>query len=1033
MIDGKEAKALDANAARKAPSEEVVGAVAVVGGGVGGVQAALDLAESGYKVYLLEASPAIGGVMAQLDKTFPTNDCSMCILSPKLVECGRHRTIEVLTLSRVEGIEGEAGHFRLSVRQDARYVDAAKCVACGLCAEKCPSKAEDAFNEGLKPRKAIYIPYPQAVPLTYAIDPASCRYLTKGKCRVCEKVCPAEAISFDDEAKAFELHVGAILLVPGFQEFSPKAKYHYGFGRFPNVVTSIQFERILSASGPFGGHVERPSDGKTPKRLAFIQCVGSRDVKVGRPYCSAVCCMYAIKEAIIAKEHDPSLDITVFFMDMRAYGKGFDAYFEQAQREHGITFVRSNVSLVKETGDDGNLLVEFAEEEGPLKEEAFDIVILSVGLEPSPATRRTAALLGIDLNDYGFCRTHELAPLQTTKGGIFAAGAFQGPKDIPETVTQASGAAGCASVLLADKRKSLVAAKDYPPELDVSRDEPRIGVFVCHCGINIGGVVDVKEVREYASTLPHVVFAEENLYTCSQDTQLTIAQRIKEHGLNRIIVAACTPRTHEPLFQETLREAGLNKYLFEMANIRDQCSWVHMEEKERATLKAKDLVRMAVSKARWVEPLEGHMVDMNPSALVIGGGVAGMTAALNLARQGFPVHLVEKEPSLGGIARRIHFTLKGESVAAFLDELVTRVLREPNISVYCESSTEESSGYMGNFVTRIARGREKEMETVEHGVVILATGGLEATPQEYCYGESGQVLTLTELEEAIAGKDRKVTQSKNLVLIQCVGSRCDERPYCSRVCCSKSLKLALQLKRLVPRVNTYVLYRDMRTYGFKEELYQEAREKGVCFIRYDPEIKPTVRRIETEEGETLLVKVKDPILGEELLIEADLVGLATAVTAPKENKELSQLFKVPLTQEGFFLEAHMKLRPVDFSTEGVFMCGLAHAPKFLEESIAQAEAAASRATTVLTKEKVLSEAVVARIDKDRCSGCKLCIGVCPFEAISFSETENVATVNEVLCKGCGCCAACCPSAACSVANFTDQQILAAVEAMAEAL
>jgi heterodisulfide reductase subunit A len=1006
---------------------EKVGAVMVVGGGVGGVQAALDLAESGYKVYLVEDSPAIGGVMAQLDKTFPTNDCSMCILSPKLVECGRHESIEILTNTKVTGIKGDAGNFTVTLLKRPRYVDIEKCVACGLCAEKCPTKVKDAYNEGLAERKAIYIPYPQAVPLSYLIDPEHCRFFTKGKCRVCEKLCQSKAINFEEKEETIEVKVGSVILIPGFSEFSPLAKYHYGYGRFENVVTSIQFERILSASGPYKGHVERSSDKKAPHRIAFIQCVGSRDVKVGNPYCSAVCCMYAIKESIIAREHSPDLDITIFFMDLRAYGKGFDAYYEQAKAQ-GIHFVRSMVSTVTET-EDKNLLLEYVTEEGKVNKEEFDLLVLSVGMEPTPTVKELAETLGIELNQYGFCKTSEFAPLSVTRPGIFVAGAFQGPKDIPETVMQASGAAGNSSAILSSVRKSLVVEKEYPQEKPVEAEEPRIGVFVCHCGINIAGVVDVTKVREYAATLPYVVFVDQNLYTCSQDTQERIKEKINEHNLNRIVVAACTPRTHEPLFQETMKEAGLNRYLFEMANIRDQCSWVHMQKKEEATEKAKNLVKMAVAKAALLKPLKQLSLSLSHDALIVGGGIAGMNAALNLADQGFTVHLIEKEKELGGIARSLHYSLNGEEIPAYLASLIEKVTHHPMITVYTEATISKVSGYVGNFKTEITvKGKPVQ---IEHGVVIIATGASEYKPEEYLYQKDRRVVTLLDLEGEIAKNSRRLKKAKTAVFIQCVGSREEKRPYCSRVCCTQSIKLALKLKEINPAINIYVLYRDIRTYGFKEDLYQKARDLGIVFIRYDLDTKPKVEVVKEGTKSSLMVIVYDPIVKEPLVIDTDILALAAATLAQKENKELSQFFKVPLTQDGFFLEAHMKLRPVDFATEGVFMCGLAHFPKFIDETIAQAQAAASRATTVLVKDTLLSEGIIASIDRERCSGCKLCVRVCPYEAISFDEKENVAQVNEVLCKGCGNCAACCPSAACFVQNFQDLQILAEVDALIE--
>jgi len=1016
---------------------ERIGAILVVGGGVGGIQASLDLADSGYYVYLLEHSPAIGGVMAQLDKTFPTNDCSMCILSPKLVECGRHLNIEIITNAQVKGITGKSGNFKVSILKNPSYVDPEKCVACGACAEKCPTKVEDEFNEGFSKRKAIYIPYPQAVPHVYHIDPKHCRYLNKGKCQLCVKVCQRNAIDFDMKKEVGELSVGAVVLAPGFDEYDALKKYPYGYGRYANVITSIQFERLLSASGPFEGHLMRPSDQAEPKRIAFIQCVGSRDVQYGNGYCSGVCCMYAVKESIIAKEHAPETDITIFYMDMRAYGKGFDAYYEEAQEKHGIRFVPSNVASVKEIPATKNPLVKYVSEEGKATEEEFDLVVLSVGLEPSKSSKELARALDIDLNHYGFCSTRGFTPLTTSKPGIFVTGVFQGPKDIPETVAQSSGAAALASALLSPARGSLVKHKELPKELDVSGQPPVIGVFVCHCGINIGSVVDVKSVVDYAKTLPNVVYAEENLYSCSQDTQERIKELIKEHNLNRVVVASCSPRTHEPLFQETIQEAGLNRYLFELANIRDQCSWVHMQEKEAATEKSKDLVRMAVARARLIQPLKKLTLELNPSALVIGGGIAGMVSALNIADQGFRAFLIEKETELGGMTRSIYSTLEGDGVQDSLDALINRVYTHPAITVYTNAELKEVSGYVGNYTSIITlKGKEEPVE-LKHGVAIIATGAQEYMTSEYRYGKDRRVFTQHDLEEELFRNSRRLKRIKNVVMIQCVSSRNEEHPYCSRICCSQAIKNALKLKEQNPGVNIYILYRDMRTYGLKEDYYRQAREKGIIFIRYDPETKPEVKFLKGEEEDGLVVIANDPFLGAKLSIDPDLLVLSVATIPAESNKEIALLFKVPLTKEGFFLEAHVKLRPVDFATDGVFLCGMAHYPKHIEETISQANAVGSRVATILSKGMVEAEANISVVDETRCKGCGLCVEVCPYHAISLEDHKTrletlefnarKAIINPASCKGCGSCAATCPLGAILPLHYTTGQIEAMID------
>ncbi|MEM2104951.1 MAG: CoB--CoM heterodisulfide reductase iron-sulfur subunit A family protein [Candidatus Bathyarchaeia archaeon] len=999
-------------------AKEKVGAVLVVGGGVAGIQASLDLADSGFKVYLVDEGASIGGVMAQLDKTFPTNDCSMCILSPKLVATGRHPNITILTNTEILGLDGEAGNFEVKLRKRSRYIIEDKCNGCGLCAQKCPIEAVDMYNEGLSERGAIYVDYPQAVPLKYKIDREKCI-----GCGTCYEICKAKAVAYDQQDSEATLKVGSIILAPGFEPFDARLKTEYGYGRYPNVVTSIEFERILSASGPYGGLVVRPSDGEIPKKIAFIQCVGSRDYQLGNTYCSAACCMYGMKEAVIAKEHTPTkLEPTIFYMDLRAYGKEFDAYYNRAREEWGIKFVRSRVAGVTEDPLTGNLFVHYVEDETP-KTEEFDMVVLSIGMQPPKGAEKLAKALGIKLNKYNYCETGHFTPLETSKPGIFVCGAFSAPKDIPESVAQASGAAAKAMNVVATERGKLVTVKEYPSERNVSQEEPRIGVFVCHCGINIGGVVNVPEVVEYAKTLPYVVYAEANLYTCSQDTQKLIREKIQQHNLNRVVVASCTPRTHEPLFRETVQEAGLNPYLFEMTNIRDQCSWVHMHEPKEATEKAKDLVRSIVAKAKLLKPLKKPEISVTPVGLVIGGGVSGMTAALELARQGFEVHLVEREKELGGHLRTIHYLLeKGEDPKERLNALIREVMENEKIHVHLDSEVAEVSGFVGNFKSKIKNHSGKE-EEVEHGVVIVATGATEYKPKEYLYGKDPRVMTQHELEEKLANGKFK---AKNVVMIQCVGARNEERPNCSRICCGQAIKNALKIKELSPETEVYVLFKDICSYGFKEDYYREAAQKGVLFINYEDERKPQVAN---DDGK-LKVSFWEPVLKETVEIEPDFLILSAATIPNPDNKRIAEKLKVPLTKDGFFLEAHMKLRPVDFATEGVFLCGMAHSPKYIDESIAQACAAAARATTILSKLTLEMEGIVANVNEDLCSGCRICEYLCPYGAIEMKEKDGKLTAHviEALCKGCGACGTACPTKAIIMGHFTTEEILAQVKA-----
>jgi heterodisulfide reductase subunit A-like polyferredoxin len=1473
---------------KSARSNGNIGAVMVVGGGVAGIQASLDLANSGFYVHLVENKPAIGGVMAQLDKTFPTNDCSMCIISPKLVECGRHLNIEIHTLTEVAGIDGEPGEFSVTLKQQPRYVDPVKCTGCGECANVCPVTMRDAFNEGLADWKAVYRLYPQAIPAAFGIkklDRAPCtltcpaeinvqgyvqliklgkykeavqlimerlplpgvlgrvcphpceakcrraevdepiaicglkrfaadqvdlaaitpplveaksdkvaiigsgpaglacayhlalkgyrptifealpkaggmlrvgipdyrlpkevldreienilrlgvelktntalgrdftldglraegykavflgigchtgkplgipgedadgviqgveflrrrnlgepltvgkklavigggnvaidvactarrlgsevtivyrrsreempafaheieqamcegveviylaaplkvvagqdgkvtglicqkmelgeadasgrrrpvpiegatfelpvdmvvpaigqeaapgllqdcglklsrygtievnevtyetsrpgvfaagdvhtgpwiaieavgggieaaesidRYLrgadlTAGRvegqeahrrwaevpkdeegqprevmaalppeytctcfdeiatgytkeqaqreaarclncgvcseCMQCVAACQAGAIDHGMQPETSEVKVGAVILSPGFQAFNPIGYETYNYSWLPNVVTSLEFERILSASGPFGGHLVRPSDHQEPQKIAWLQCVGSRDVKF-HTYCSSVCCMYAIKEAVIAKEHAPyPLDVAIFYMDMRTFGKDFELYYNRAKDEHGVRFIRSRIHSIYPLPN-GDLEIRYADESGEEKTETFNLIVLSVGMEVSPAARELIATLGVETNPHEFVATSAFAPVAANRPGIYVCGAMQGPKDIPESVMQASAAAGAVSASLGDVRWTQTKTRQAPePKAIRPEDEPRIGVFVCNCGINIGGIINVPELSEYARTLPHVAYVEDNLFTCSQDTQVKMTQVIEEHNLNRVVVAACTPITHEPLFRETLIDAGLNKYLFEMANIRNQDSWVHMKERDKATDKAKDLVRMAVARASLLKPLVEKPLSINQRALVIGGGIAGLNAALNLGDQGFETILLEKEPELGGMGRRIHKTIEGLDVQAYLEQLIERVKAHDKIQTLTGALVVGFSGYKGNFNTEVLVGPGMYERKIDHGVTVVATGAHEYQPKEFLYGEHDRVMTQLELGDFLHQKKAAAAKWDRVVMVQCVGSRNEENPNCSRICCQGAVKYALQLKELNPEMDVVILYRDMRTYGFLEDYYREARDKGVLFSRFEPEHLPQV----ANENGQLQVTFVDHVLGRPITMAVDAVVLSAGARAA-DTEELASLLKLPRNAGGFFIEAHAKLRPVDFASEGIFLCGMAHSPKLISESIAQAQAAASRAGAFLADTRQTISGVTAHVAPERCAACLVCVRTCPYGVPQINR-ENVSEINEALCQGCGTCASECPAMVIQLSHFEDDQISAKIKTL----
>jgi len=845
-------------------------------------------------------------------------------------------------------------------------------------------------------------------------------------CLQCEIVCEADAILHDMHGETVEIDVGSVIVATGADKFDPTAMHEFGYGRYPNVLTSIQFERILAASGPFEGHLQRPSDGKVPVKIAWIQCVGSRTEDSHMPYCSSVCCMYAMKEAIIAKEHVPTVEPTIFFMDIRAHGKDFDKYYDKAKAS-GVTFKRGRIGKIREVADTGNLELFHVRENGELEIEEFDLVVLSVGLHPPKDIVKLSDSLGVRLNEYNFIDHLGICQIETSRSGVYVCGPAVSPKDIPETVMQASGAVACAAEILSDVRGTEIVEKVYPVEKKIAGQKPRIGVFVCHCGINIGSIVDVPGSVEFAKSLPNVVYAGENLFTCSQDTQQQMKEIIEEHKLNRVVVASCSPSTHEALFQETLRETGLNPYLFEMANIRNQCSWVHREDHAKATEKANRLIKIAVGKSRLLEPLHSVTLNVTQKGLVIGGGLAGMAAALSIARQGFEVALIEREDKLGGNLNDLSYTLDGTKVSEFLQELKDQIDDNKLVRVYLNSNIKNIDGYVGNFKTYIQL--ENEVEEFDHGIVIIATGANSSTPKEYLFGKHKDVITQRDLEHDLDDDPKTYKRMKSAVFIQCVGSRDEEHPYCSRICCAQAVKNAMRLKKLNPKMEISVLYRDIRTFGFYEKYYQQAREMGVVFIRYAEDAKPEVgidskKLVLNQKG--LFVKLKDHVLGTEITLNPDKIILSPAMVPQEDAGVLSQMLKIPLNEDNFFMEAHVKLRPVDFSAEGIFLAGLAHSPKGMEDTISQAKAAAERACTIISSQEYISEANIANVDLDICAGCGMCVSVCPYDApkLIWLNGKEYAHVNSALCKGCGSCASVCPSGAMQQLGYKEEQTLA---------
>ncbi|HKL13709.1 MAG TPA: FAD-dependent oxidoreductase [Halanaerobiales bacterium] len=1003
--------------------------VLVLGGGIAGIQAATDLAEMGIPVYLVEKKPALGGKMAQLDKTFPTNDCSTCILAPKISDCYNHENVTTFTYSELKNLRGTQGNFTATIKKKPRYVDVDLCTGCAECVEKCPVTVEDNFNQGIDERSAIFKFQDQAVPNVVTIDADNCLKLTKGVCGLCEKTCDKGAINYDQKPETIDLDVASVVFAAGYDAFSGNIVSEYGYANYDNVITSLEYERYLSASGPTGGHVVRPSDGKEAEKIAFLHCAGSRDIRSDTNYCSSVCCMYSIKQSLITKEHLKEADLDLYYMDIRAYGKGFERYYNMADGTDGINFIRNRIAEIEKDKETDQIIIKSLDQEDNIKEENYDLVILSVGLKPNEEVSQIMKNLKIRVNKFGFADVDEVNPLKTSRAGVYASGVITGPKDIPESVIQASGSAVLAAQDafksdLTQGEKETQSTKNEEEYRFVDNERIKTGVFVCDCGTNIAGVIDVADVTKRAEDLPFVEHAEEVRYLCSSDGQDLIGQRIEEKGLNRIVVASCTPRTHEPLFQKAIARAGLNPYLMIMTNIRDQDSWVHREEEAKATEKAFDLIKGAAAKARKAHSLNREKIEKIDNAFVIGGGVSGMTSALELADLGFQTYLIEKDSQLGGNANKLLLTMDGKPIVNYIDDLKEKVENHPLLDIYTDHNIEQIEGYVGNYKFNISSKQNGDKKELEGGVVIVATGADELVTDEYLAQESEKVISQLDLEDMM----KNINISKeidSISMIQCVGSREEGREYCSRVCCTQAVNNAIFIKERYPDIDIKIFYREMRTYGLYEDRYREARQLGVDFIRYEVENKPEVK----DSAEGLTISYEEPVTKKKVTEKTDLLVLAKAMTPGDSNEKLSKALKVPLNEDEFFLEAHVKLRPVDFATDGVFLTGLAHGPKNLGESIGQSRAAASRAAAVLTKDYLLTEAMVSTVNSNLCSACGTCEDVCAFKAIEVNQEKGTAEVNTVLCKGCGNCAAVCRSHAVELEGFTNQQLLDEMSAL----
>jgi heterodisulfide reductase subunit A len=995
--------------------------VLIVGGGIAGIKASLDLAETGRKVYVVDKSPALGGYLPLLDRQFPTNDCQICYLAPELAKSGHSLDIEVLPLTKVTGLIGNPGDFKVSVKTEPRYIDLDRCTACGECLKAAPEGAVT-FTPGLDHRAPTCMRYPQAVPMAYSINKEN---LTDDNSWT--EVCEQDAIDLNMQPEDKILEVGAVIVATGAELFDPiSLQGILGYGRNPDVVTSLEFERILSASGPTGGVFSRPSDGKKPKKIGWIQCVGSRTTKEpGKPYCSSICCMFAMKEAVWALEHfADDLDATIFYMDMRPMGKDYEQYYQRVKNENGVNFVRCRPHTVFRDEKTGESVLSYMDEEGKAQEARLDMVVLATGFHAPCDAKELADNLGVELDPYNFMAAHDFSPVSTSRPGVYACGMALGPRDIPDSVIQGSAAA-CQAAKHLSPAPGLVPDEEMPPERDVTNEEPKVGVFICDFGASVKHVVDFKALAEYMEKSPEVAHVEEIelLWTSAGLERMT--ESIKEHGINRVVVAGYSPRSHLTLFADSVRKAGLNKAYLDMANIREQAAWVHQNNPAAATTKAIDLVRMSVAGVRAARPIFTHFQPVEQTALVVGGGVSGMAAALSLAEQGTKVYLVEKSKELGGLARKLARSLDGGPVPPQVEEMVGKVEASDKIELIKEALIVDHQGEMGAFKTSIQSGPAMYYQEINHGVTVIATGASEYKPTEYLYGQDQRVLTQLELEKRLS--DGETDDLNTVVMIQCVGSRNENNPACGRVCCRSAVKNALWLKEQKPDARLVVLYRDMRMPYTAEESYRAAREKGVLFVRYNPEDMPQVRQ---DDGD-LKLRFTDPVLGRPIELATDALVLSVPqVAVDEETEELASIFRLQRSETGFLMEQHAKYLPVDSPIPGLFLAGSALAPKSLNEAVTQGQAAAGRALAILAQERQAVEGGVAKVMIERCAACLVCVRACPFD-VPFINADGFSEIDPAKCQGCGICASVCPAKAIYLQGYQDEQIMDRTDALLE--
>ncbi len=1029
--------------------------VLVVGAGIGGIRASLDLAEAGYQVTLIEQQPNIGGVLMQLDRQFPTNDCGICKMLPTMMrddisECCLRRNLEhpnivVHTNSTLKKVVGDVGKFTIDIKQKPQFITPEKCILCGKCEEVCPVDVPNEFNDNLNTRKAIFTPYPLPNPNRYTLDIENCT-----KCGKCVEICPTNAIDLKAKEIDFQVKAGSVILAPGLHVFNPEPQKAYGYRTNPNILTSIDFERIYSGIGPYpnGRKLVRPSDKEEPKNIAFIQCVGSRNAQIGHEYCSYACCMYSLKEAILAKEQNPKIDVTIFYMDMRAFGKGYHEYYQKA-KDIGIKFVRCRAPAVQSKTDSYNLEVSIVTESGEIQSLEFELVVLAVGLEAPNSARQLADVFGIELNEDNFNISDDLAPLATSRPGVYVCGAFTGPKDIPETVTEASAAAALASQHLGRitsmsnaTTDDEIATRDSSTN-NIGFEEPHIGIILCSCGTELEGKIDFKELEEFANQLTDVDFVETYEYLCLKPEEIIKQLGSSSVDINRLIIAACTPYHLEVKFKNYAKQIGLNPSQVDLIDLRERFVWACDGDKSLLTNAAKQQLAIVYEKLYTKNklPQDTSLTQVTHRALVLGGGVAGMMSAITIAESGFFVDLIEKSESLGGNLKDIYSTLTQEDTQLFLNNMIKKIENYNNINVHLNSKIKSVSGFVGNFQIAFETNgnSQKPMQFQQYGAIVLATGAKQYEPTEYLYGKESRVITQLELERALAGKPledkskqqtvKDLSKLKTLVMIQCVGSRNSDHPYCSRVCCAKAINNAIKLKKRNPEIKIYIIYQDIMTYGLQEKYYLDARESGIEFVRYEPKTPPELKK--NKKNDKLLLKIKDELLNQELNLIPDLLVLSTGIVPDTHGLEVFQDIGLEYTHTNFLKEANVKFRPVDMLVDGIFIAGLIHSPRQLSESIVQAQAAAGRAITVLNKPSLPIRRNVSEVNTRRCSGCEVCITACPYHARIMDPDEKVAMVIETLCQGCGVCAMVCPNSATRMRGLQNEQIFSMIDTAAD--